>query len=208
MGYTHGEKWTDELIEKKILEVVEKLNIDHFPTHSEMNKATGSKSLSIKVSRYKGTIFWAKKLNLPIKYSETSFGNKYEIIAISDIYENTGLHSVQTSTRHPYDLLVDNSVKVDVKVSKEFSDKNRMNYFSFNLEKREPTCDFFVLYCINDDESYRKVLIIPSCSLLGQIHIGVGNKSKWDYYINKWDFIKQYSIFFDKYKKIEGSDVD
>lgn len=139
-------------------------------------------------------------MGLPIKYSETSFGNRFEIKCISDIFENTGLHSVQTSSRHPYDLLVNNSVKVDVKVSKEFTNNCHTKSFTFNLEKREPTCDIFTLYCLEDDESVRKALIIPACSLLGQTQIGVGDKSKWDFYINRWDFIQQYSEFFDNYK--------
>ena len=200
MGYTHGTEWNDELIEKKILEVVHELNIDHFPTHSEIIMVLGNKGLAAKISKYKGSVYWAEKLGLPLKYSETSFGNKFEIIAISDIFENTGLHSVQTSSRHPYDILVNNSVKIDVKVSKEFASNNCSKYYSFNLEKREPTCDIFVLYCLNDNESCNKTLIIPSCALMGQTQVGVGRKSKWDFYTNKWDYIRQYNDFFEKYK--------
>lgn len=200
MGYTHGTNWNDELIEQKIMEVVGALNLDHFPTHSEMVEVLGSKSLACKIAKHKGSVFWAEKLGLPIKYSETSFGNRYEIEAISDIFENTGLHSVQTSTRHPYDLIVDNSVKVDVKVSKIFTNKSGHEYYSFNLEKREPTCDIFILYCMNDDETLDKVLIIPSCSLLGQTQVSVGKISKWDDYKERWDFIKKYGEFFDGFK--------
>lgn len=97
-------------------------------------------------------------------------------------------------------MIVNNSVKVDVKVSKEFINNCNSKAFSFNLEKREPTCDIFILYCLNDDETYRKVLIVPSCSLLGQTQIGVGDKSKWDFYMNRWDFIKKYSDLFDNFK--------
>ena len=200
MGYTHGIEWSDSVIEQKIMEVVNKLNLDHFPTHAEMVKALGDKSLPCKISKDKGTIYWAEKMGLPIKYSETSFGNKFEIVAISDIFENTGLHSVQTSSRHPYDLITDNSVKIDVKVSKEFTNNCNVKSFSFNLEKREPTCDIFVLYCLNNDETMRKVLIIPSCTLLGQTQVGVGENSKWNEYMERWDYIKQYSDFFNNYK--------
>lgn len=73
-----------------------------------------------------------------LRYSETAFGNRFEIEAISDIFENTGLHSVQPSTRHPYDLIVDNSVKIDVKASKEFTNNCNSKAFTFNLEKRVP----------------------------------------------------------------------
>ena len=200
MGYIQGIEWSDSVIEQKIMEVVNKLNLDHFPTHSEMVKALGNKSLPCKILKDKGTIYWAEKMGLPIKYSETSFGNKFEIVAISDIFENTGLHSVQTSSRHPYDLITDNSVKIDVKVSKEFTNNCNAKAFSFNLEKREPTCDIFVLYCLNDDETMRKVLIIPSCTLLGQTQVGVGENSKWNEYMEHWDYIKQYSDFFNNYK--------
>lgn len=199
MGYTHGTEWSDQVIEEKIIQVVKTFDLDHFPTHSEMNKALGNSGLAKKVSD-KGTVYWAEKFGLPIKYSETSFGNKFEVSAISDIFENTGLHSVQTSIKHPYDLLTDNSVKIDVKVSKEFTNNCNSKAFSFNLEKREPTCDIFILYCLNDDETCNKVLIVPSCSLLGQTQIGVGKISKWDEYMERWDYIKQYSDFFNGFK--------
>lgn len=200
MGHTHGISWTDELIEEKIFEVINELQLDHFPTHSEIISVLGNRGLAAKISKHKGTVYWAEKLGLPLKYSETSFGNKHEVIAISDIFENTGLHSVQTSSGHPYDLLTDNSVKIDVKVSKKFTNNCNVQAYSFNLEKREPTCDLFILYCLNDDETYDKVLVIPSCSLLGQTQIGVGEKSKWDFYNNRWDYIKQYSNFYKRYK--------
>ena len=202
MGYTHGTSWTDDSIEKAILEVVDRLNLDHFPTHSEMCSVFGNKGLACKISKHKGTVYWAEKLGLPLSYSETSFGNKFEIIAIADIFENTSLKSVQTSSRHPYDLLTDNSVKIDVKVAKAFENNCKAKAFSFNLEKREPTCDIFILYCLNDDETYKKVLIIPSCSLSGQTQLGVGENSKWDYFQEKWNYILDYSEFYSKYKNL------
>lgn len=200
MGYTHGIPWNDDLIKENIMIVVEKLNLDHFPTHSEMIEVFGNKSLACKIAKHKGTVYWAEKLGLPLKYSDTTFGNKYEIKAISDIYENVELNSVQTSSRHPYDLLTDNSVKIDVKVSKEFTNNCNSKAFAFNLEKKNPTCDIFLLYCLNDDETYRKVLIIPSCSVIGKTQIGVGENSKWNRYENRWEIVKQYSEFFGRYK--------
>ena len=159
MGYAYGTKWTDDLIEKEILDVVKKLNIDYFPTHTEIKQVKGNSALASKIANYKGSAFWAEKLNLPLKYSETSFGNKYEIIAISDIFEHTGLNSIQTSSRHPYDLMVDNDVKVDVKVAKKIKNNCNTYSYSFNLEKREPTCDIFLLYCLNNDETNDKIII-------------------------------------------------
>lgn len=198
MGYTHGRKWADEDIEKEILNIVESLKIDYFPTHEEMMKFTGGSGLRKAVTR-KGSLYWSEKLGLPLKSSDTQFGNKYEMIASDDIYEHTGFHSIWTSTRHPYDLLTDNSVKIDIKVSKPFTNNCNAKAYTFNLEKREPTCDIFILYCVNDDETIEKVLIIPSCSLLGQTQLGVGKTSRWDKYKDKWDYIEEYSSFHRKY---------
>lgn len=195
MGYTYGQRWTDELVEEKIKEVVKILNIDHFPTHKEMIAALGNKGLVNKVNK-KGTLFWAEKLDMQIKESETALGNKYELYAISDIFENTELTSVQTSSRHPYDLLTDNRVKIDVKISKGFINNCGAKAYTFNLEKREPTCDIYLLYCVNDANDIIKTLVVPSNILLGQTQLGVGEVSKWDKYKDRWDLIIKTSEFF------------
>lgn len=197
MGYSHGTKWDDELIEEKIMECVKALDLDHFPTHAEMEGYYGNKSLSSTISKGKGTLFWAQHLGLGLSYSETTFGNEFERIAINDIYENTEYCSVKTSQNFAYDLLVDNSIKVDVKVSKIFTSKTGTKTYSFNLEKKEPTCDVFILYCLNDDSTVRHILIIPSCALMGQTQVGVGmENSKWLKYKDKWELLHEYSDFF------------
>lgn len=200
MGVTKRIHWDDDLIELKLIEVVNNNKLNHFPTHSEMISYFGNKALAIKISKHGGTVYWAEKLGLPLKSSETTFGDKYESIAVSDIYAHTGLVSILMSERYPYDLLVDNSVKVDVKAAFAFTNNCNSRAHSFNLEKREPTCDIYVLYCLTDEETYDKVLIIPSCRVVGQTQIGVGKNSKWDAYINQWEYIKEYSEFYAKYK--------
>lgn len=201
MGYTHGTVWSDELVEKSILEVVKGLNLDHFPTHNEMIEYFGNKELACKIAKDRGTLAWAEKLRLPLKNSETTFGNGFEVYAISDIYEHTELCSVQTSSGHPYDLIVDNCVKIDVKASMGFKNSTNSLVYSFNLKKREPTCDIFLLYCVNEDQSIHKTVIVPSCRLLGQTQLGIGEKSKWDKYMDKWNIIAEYSDFFNRYKR-------
>lgn len=200
MGYTHGTKWNDELIESTLMSVIEELNIDHFPSHAEIESITGNKALSCAISKKQGSVFWSEKIGYPIKYSETSFGNKYEVFAINDIFENTMLCSVQTSSRHPYDILTNNSVKIDVKASKQFTNNCGSSAYTFNLEKREPTCDIFILYCVSDDGIIQKKLVVPSCALLGQTQLGVGVVSKWDFYESNWSCIMEYSSFHEKFK--------
>lgn len=200
MGYTHGNKWSDDKVESEILRVIKELGIDHFPTHKEMKSVIGDKSLSCRISKTQGTVYWSEKLGIPIKYCKTNFGNKFELIAIDDIFENTMLSSSHTSMGHPYDIYVNNCVKVDVKVSKPFINNSGTAAFTFNLEKVIPTCDIYVLYCVDEKESVIKTIIIPSCMLFGQSQLGVGMTSKWDMYKDKWNIISEYNKFFSHYK--------
>lgn len=55
MGYTHGRKWENGDVEKDILNMVDKLKLDHFPTKSEMISFYGNNTLANKVSRSGGS---------------------------------------------------------------------------------------------------------------------------------------------------------
>ncbi len=200
MGYSHGRDWTKDDTEKDILRIVDTLGLDHFPTHSEMNNFYGNLSLSNRVSKSGGTRYWANELNLSIKNCESELGNDFELFAIKEIAEHTGLTSRQTKPRFPYDLLVDECVKVDVKVSYPF--QNNCNVFAntFNLEKKEPTCDIFILYCLDMDGDISKTIIIPAVVLSGQTQIGVGKESKWDKYKDCWRYIVEFDVFMNGYK--------
>ena len=97
--------------------------------------------------------------------------------------------------RYPYDLLVGNNIKVDVKVSKMYN--NTIKMYTFNLEKRFPTCDIFVAYCIDDNKNIVKTYVIPSAILSGITQLSVGiDKSKYDIYLDKWDIVDKYAKFY------------
>jgi hypothetical protein len=198
MGYTHGKAWTEEMVIEAIMRVVNGLGLSTFPTHSEMNSFYGNHGLTVKVSKSGGTKFWAEKLNLPIKQCESETGNDYELLAIQLIKEYIGLNSRQTKPRYPYDIVVDENIKIDVKVSYPF--KNNCNAWAntFNLEKKDPTCDIFILFCLNRESELSKTLIIPSCVVAGQTQIGVGKESKYNIYIDNWKLIKKYDDFYRK----------
>lgn len=203
MGYTHGLRWDDERIEKEIRETMNILNIDYFPTHSEMIKLYGNRSLTCAISKHGGTEYWSNKLDIPLKKSETSYGDKYEKYAINDIYNHIGLESIQTNTRHAYDLLVEDCVKIDVKAS-SINERNNgdTKYYSFNLEKKEPTCDLFLFYGIDSNNLIQKTIIIPSVTLAGQTQIGFTvHDSIWDWYLDKWELIAEYYKFMKQYKE-------
>ena len=201
MGYTHGRKWSEDEVKKEIMNIVETLDLKHFPTKSQIINFYGNNSLANKISRSGGSRYYADLLKLEIVNCESEFGNFFEELAIDEILENTGFSSLHTNVRYPYDLLTNGNIKVDVKASKKVKNKNaNFPYHSFNLEKREPTCDIFVFYCLDEDMEIEKRVIVPSCLLSGKTQVGIGGLSKWDAYIDKWEYFDMYNKFYDSVK--------
>ena len=154
MSYTHGHKWTDEEVEEAILEAKQGLGLNRMPSRSELNKYFGDTKLTNRISKTQGFAYWAAKLNIPVKQSETSFGKQYEFMAAQKIMD-MGYTVTQMPQNFPYDLLIENCVKIDVKTSKLYIGTDG-NFFSFNLEKPFTTCDIYVLYlCISPHEIKR-----------------------------------------------------
>lgn len=201
MGYTHGRKWSEDLIEKEIKNLMSIYEFNYLPSRKEMIELYGNSSLSVAISKYGGLKYWSKRLGIPVKECESSFGNKFENIAIKEIERHSGLKAVYTNSRYPYDILVDDSVKVDVKASKLYHKTKYANVGCFNLEKKLQTCDVFIFYCLDDNGNAYKRLIIPSTTLSGQCQIGIGQQSKWNMYIDRWDIIVSHADFFRQFKE-------
>ena len=203
IGYTHGNKWTDSLIEERILEVINSLGLDRFPTHSEIEKCKDGKALAVKISKSGGTKYWAKKLGYGIKDCESEFGNCYEKYALDDIFSHTYLSGYITKVGYPYDLVINHNIKIDVKVSNILTNNSEYKYHSFNLEKNEPTCDIFILYCLDEAGDVYKTYIVPSCIFYGQTQVGItaNGNSRLDKYIDNWNLILKYDDFYMNLKK-------
>lgn len=197
MGYAHGIEWTDEMICEKLTEIASTMKVPHMPTHKEMDIYTNGKALSNAVSKHGGTKHFSSLLDLPIKNCESKFGDVYEDMCAEYISSTLGFEVEKMVPRYPYDLLIDKNVKVDVKSSKLFETKKGITFYSFNLEKKKPTCDIYVCYCISDENEILKTYIIPSIALynIKQLSVGV-HDSIYNKYIDRWDFIKEYAIFF------------
>lgn len=194
MGYAHGTQWNANLIEKGIKDVVEKAKINYFPTHSVIKEITGSYALSNAIRRHGGTRYWAEKLGFEIKPSESKFGEEYELECMK-VLKHFGYRCEKTPVRYPYDLLVENNIKVDVKCSNPYHGKTG-DFYTFNLEKSKPTCDIFVCYCLEDDVITR-VYIIPASALSGNTQLSIGKyTSKYDPYIDKWNYFQKYADFY------------
>lgn len=200
MGYTHGTKWTDELIKEKVLEVVKALKIDRMPTRSECVNYFHDGRLANAISKRCGWYSLAKELDLDIKESETTFGKRYETIA-EELLQELGFQVRRMSQNFPYDLLVDDCVKVDVKASRLYKGKLG-NFYSFNLEKPYATCDIYLLFAINDSDEIEKTMVVPSKNVIAQNQISVGEyNSKYHKYTERFDLIKAVVGFWGKVEK-------
>lgn len=146
MGYVKGIKWNDDLIAKEILNIKDKLEIDCMPSYGQINKIRKSTDLSNKIAKTGGINKWAKKLNLKITKSETRIGKRGEKI-IEEILKTKGYDVKNVSEKKfPYDLIVNNDIKIDVKLSHLYKGCNG-NFYSCNLEKKIPTCDLYIIIC-------------------------------------------------------------
>lgn len=81
----------------------------------------------------------ADQLGLPIKESETYFGKRQETVAQEQLI-TMGYEVRRMPQNFPYDLLVNDCLKVDVKASQLYRGPHG-NFYTFNTEKPFCTCD-------------------------------------------------------------------
>lgn len=209
IGYTHGTHWTDELVISEILKVISALELDRFPTHSEIIDYFGNRSLAARISKSGGTKYWADLLGCKVKDCESESGDYFERYSIHDISNHTKLSSYKNKIGYPYDITTNKHIKVDVKSSSITENNYGYKLYSFNLEKKEPTCDIYILYCLNDINKVKKTYIIPSCHVYGQKQIGISayGISKWDRYRDKWTYFNLYNDFYTELVEKKGYSV-
>lgn len=196
MAQTHGTKWTEELIKQKVLEVKEGLQLDRMPSRKECEEWFHDCALANAITKRMGWYALARDMGLAIKDSETWFGKAYEATA-QEMLQSRGFEVRRMSQNFPYDLLVDNCVKVDVKASKLYRGKNG-DFYTYNLEKAYATCDFYILFQIADDNTITRVMVVPSKYVIAQTQISVGvEKSKYHKYTDRWDLLYNTVRFWD-----------
>lgn len=200
MGYAHGTKWSDELIEVKIKEVMEDLGLSTMPTRSMIARTTGSGALNNAISRKGGFIVWADNLGIKHKGIQTAMGRELEERCMRFIQDEYGFNVKLMKQKYPYDLLVNDNIKIDVKSGKMY--KGEFAMYTFNLEKRFPTCDIFVAYCLTENREILKTYVIPSKILSGKTQLSVGvHASKYDEYLDNWGCLEVYEDFYKSIKK-------
>lgn len=189
-------KWTDEEVCKEILEVINELGLNRMPTRNEIFKVTGDCCLPSAISRGIGYRGFANKLGLDTKDSETTLGKNYEHHMIEKLTD-MGYCPTEMPQNFPYDILLNNSLKIDIKFSYLYKG-DVGNFYSYNLEKPFCTCDIYVLISQPDESSEDiKYRIIPSPHIYKNTQVSVGElTSKYNIYIDRWDYIDKYLDFY------------
>ena len=202
MSDYHVTKWTDEAIISGISKVKAWLKIDRMPTRQECIHFYKNSQLSNAVSRRPGG--WAQlacELGLPMKESDTGFGKEIEQFA-AQMLENNGYHVTRMSQNFAYDLLIEDLVKIDVKASRLYQGPQGA-FYSFGITKNYMTCDFYLLFCLNENKELQKYYLIPSVDVFDKKQISIGeNRSKYDCYKDTLCDLPDYIAFLAGKRKL------
>lgn len=195
MGYAHGIQWTDEKIKQSVREVIAAYELDRMPSRKECQQYFGNNCLTSTVSRREGGWYaLAKEMGLPIKKSETYLGKKQEEI-VCDVLTSKGFDVDKMPQNFPYDILADNAVKIDVKASHLYKNKQG-NFYAFNLEKKYATCDIYILLTLDESNNIIDYYIVPSRFVIKNTQISMGeHSSKYHKFKDRWDYIVSYSAY-------------
>lgn len=185
-------KWTDELIKVEILKCMDALTIKRMPTAGEL-KELGRVDLHCVISKYKKYSGWASELGIELSKCETRLGNEYENIVYEKL-KNIGYKVERMTTKYAYDLLVEGTVKIDVKVANLYKSRDGVEWWTFHLSKTCPTCDIYICVALIDGKT-EKTLVIPSHHVKMK-SVNVGKISRYDKYESSYEYIDSYSNFF------------
>lgn len=199
--------WNKDNIEKALRYMVEQTGQKTLPTHAETKKFYGNYKLSNAMRRNGGPKYWGERMGLEFKECESKKGEEYENYFVAEMLEK-GFDAERVNCdepRFPYDVLINGCVKVDVKVAKVFG-SDKQGYYSFNLEHKKHSCDFFVCYCLDcSGENIVKAYIVPASVMDGKSQLGVGlSQSKYDAYIGRYDLIGQTCEFYDSLNLVKS----
>lgn len=164
--------WNEAKIEQGILAIVNTFAEPRMPSNSEVIEHEGNHALSMAIQKHGGFKYWADRLGLEQKHSETALGVEGEKI-IANYLSSQGFDVKETSVKHPYDLLVNDCVKIDVKTANT-SHIRGCPVHAYRLAKRDHTCDFYIFFEFDTLRTY----VVPAYKCQGQVQVEMGTDSK------------------------------
>lgn len=156
-------QWTEELIEASLLEIVTKLG--RMPSVQELGNS-GRWDLANVIARRGGFKKWADRMGVAQKGTETHRGLAIQA-TVGRALRSHGYQIEEMTTRAPYDLLVNDRLRIDVKSARCYTYKKKHDQLTpvgyiFGLNKRVPTCDLYILCCLSDDDKILERYYVPS----------------------------------------------
>lgn len=157
-----------ERIEQELREVVGEMG--RMPSAPELNARglgrLATAALRNSPQRGRGAFaWWANRLGASLKDSCTKRGVEIENRVAEELL-GLGLAVVQQTTRAPFDLLVENRVRVDVKSAQynEYTTPKggRCCGHFFGLSKADPTCDLYILCGVDAANAILWRYFVPS----------------------------------------------
>lgn len=190
MGFTFR-KWTENTIEREIMNIANQFDPPKMPTLQETKDMYENDGLANAISKNGGFEYWANKLNLPQGYSETKIGKQAEA-AMVGILKRLGFAPERTTTKHPYDILVNGCIKIDVKAANTSLIRGS-EVHAYRLSKAKHTCDFYLFHEIDTGITY----VVPAHICNGQVQVEMGvDSKKYKPYKEAWELIKKATDFY------------
>lgn len=191
---TPTKKHSEKEIKDNIIRIINILKLNRMPTRSEVLQVEGNNCLHVAITRSYGYFGWAEKLGLESKDSETKMGINFQNICKEQI-EKLDYKVSATTMKAPYDLIVNDLVRIDVKSGCAY-DMRGSRVHSFGVNKKEPVCDLYIIYALDEDgKDIERTFIIPSIHLK-VVSLCIGEYSKYNIFLNRWDYIQKYLDFY------------
>jgi hypothetical protein len=183
----------ENFIKESIKTTMIKLNLNRMPSFNEIKEThENSEKILNLIRRNGGYRRWAEELDLELKDCDTKLGTDFEFIIMNSLIEK-GFKTDKMPFKFPYDLLINDVTKVDIKTANLFFDKNRnRSMYKYTINKEYHTCDFYIFVALKDDNSILKTLVIPS-HIINSQNVSIGIKSKYDIYDNKFELLNKHS---------------
>ncbi len=177
-------KWSHALVESELLSVISQLK--RFPSVSDL-KELGKNDLSCAMQRRGGQFYWSEIVGVSRQHSDSDFGWSGELKAAQMLRDRGFSVEKAESLRSPYDLIVNKTVTIDVKVA------NRAKYGAcdgwFYRIGKSPTCDFIMLTRADVHDCF----IIPS-SIAPKTNVTISKSmGKYAKYHNAFELIVGHS---------------
>jgi hypothetical protein len=142
-------KWTDAMIADRIMENYR--NTGKFPTNAYLQE-TGQNNLSCAIVRAGGFPKWSERLGIPREHSDSDTGWDGEIEVAKILREQGFTVDRPSAVKNPYDLLVNDILRVDVKTAK-FAKYGPCSGWFYRIGKA-PQADLIALFQMDTKEVY------------------------------------------------------